>query len=187
MADTGYLTNQFLIAMPKLMDPNFFHSVSYICEHNQHGAMGIVINQPVDLSVGELIEQMEHPIPQAEYVDQPVFRGGPVELERGFVLHQPLGNWEATMPVGADIGLTTSRDIIAALAENRGPARFLVALGYAGWGPGQLEQEIRDNAWLSGPMDPEILFSLPVEQRWQAAAALLGVDINHLSGEAGHA
>lgn len=187
MADTGYLSNQFLIAMPRLMDPNFFHSVTYLCEHNQHGAMGIVINQPVDLSVGELIEQMKHPAPETDYVDAPVYRGGPVETERGFVLHQPVGDWEATMPVGKDIGLTTSNDIITALAEQRGPERFLVALGYAGWGAGQLEDEIRENAWLSGPMDPEIIFALPVEQRWEAAAALLGVDIHSLSGEAGHA
>lgn len=187
MADSGYLTNQFLIAMPNLLDPNFFHSVTYLCEHNQNGAMGIVINQPVDLTIGELIEQMNHQAPDNAQANAPVFRGGPMDMERGFVLHEPLGQWEATMPVGHVIGLTTSNDIIAALAQGEGPEQCLIALGYAGWGAGQLEEEIRDNAWLNGPAEPAILFETPVEQRWEAAAALIGVDITQLSGMAGHA
>jgi putative transcriptional regulator len=187
MAESGYLTNQFLIAMPKLMDPNFFRSVTYICEHNQHGAMGIIINQPVDLTLGELFEQMDYATADTALSRRPVFRGGPVDIERGFVLHQPLGDWQATLPVGPELGLTTSKDIIAAMAAGRGPARFLVALGYAGWGPGQLEEEIRDNAWLNTPADPELLFSTRPQDCWEAAAALIGVDIHQLSGDAGHA
>lgn len=187
MAESGYLTNQFLIAMPKLLDPNFFHSVTYICEHNQHGAMGIVINQPVDLTLGELVEQMDYPAPSDELAARPIYRGGPVDTERGFVLHQPLGDWQATMPVGPEIGITTSNDIIEAMAKGAGPEHFLVALGYAGWGAGQLEEEIRDNAWLTGPMDPQLLFGDKREECWQQAVALIGVDIQHLSGDAGHA
>jgi len=187
MAESGYLTNQFLIAMPNLLDPNFFHSVTFICEHNANGAMGIVINQPVDLSVGELIEQMGHSAPHSALADAPVYRGGPVDIERGFVVHRPIGEWASTLPVGGIIGVTTSNDIITAMAEDRGPAQCLVALGYAGWGAGQLEEEIRDNAWLNGPANEDILFNVPVEQRWEAAAALIGININQLSGDAGHA
>lgn len=187
MAESGYLTNQFLIAMPNLLDPNFFHSVTYICEHNAHGAMGIIINQPVDLSVGELIEQMGHARPGNRLANAPVFRGGPVDTERGFVLHQPEGHWESTLLIGGSIAITTSNDIITAMAEGRGPDRSLIALGYAGWGAGQLEAEIRDNAWLTVPAQADIIFESAIDQRWQAAAALLGVDLIYLTGDAGHA
>ena len=187
MAETGYLTNQFLIAMPGLLDPNFFHSVAYLCEHNQNGAMAIIINQPVDLSVGELMDQMSLQ-PVGEQLDTtPVYRGGPVDVERGFVLHQSVGNWDSSLPINDKIALTTSKDIIAAMAEGRGPEQSLVALGYAGWGAGQLEEEIRANAWLNGPADSKILFETPVEERWESAAALLGIDIHQLTGDAGHA
>lgn len=187
MAETGYLKNQFLIAMPGLLDPNFFHSVAYLCEHNQHGAMAIIINQPVELSVGELMDQMGHQPAGKPLAANPVYRGGPVDIERGFVLHQPVGDWESTMPISDKIALTTSKDIIAAMAEGRGPEQSLVALGYAGWAAGQLEEEIRDNAWLNGPADSKILFETAVEQRWESAAALLGIDIHQLTGSAGHA
>jgi len=187
MAESGYLKNQFLIAMPTLLDPNFFHSVAYICEHNQHGAMAIVINQPVDLTVGELIEQMEHKAPKTALAKKPVFRGGPVDVGRGFVLHQSGSQWEATLPVTENIFLTTSNDIIAAMAEGHGPEQSLVALGFAGWGAGQLEEEIRDNAWLNCPADSKLLFETEVENRWEAAAALIGIDIHRLTGEVGHA
>lgn len=187
MGETGYLTNQFLIAMPNLLEPNFFHSVIYICEHNQRGAMGIIINQPVNLTVGDLIEQMDQPAPNDAFAANPVFRGGPMDVERGFVLHQPVGDWESTIPAANNVGITTSNDIIKAMAEGRAPQQCLVALGYAGWNPGQMETEIRSNAWLNGPVDPQILFEVPPEQRWEAAAALIGVDIHQLVGEAGHA
>jgi putative transcriptional regulator len=191
MAESGYLKNQFLIAMPSLLDPNFFHSVAYICEHNQHGAMAIVINQPVDLTVGELIEQMKHKAPETALANAPVFRGGPVEVERGFVLHQSSdqsdNEWESTLPVTDKIFLTTSNDIITAMAEGRGPEQSLVALGFAGWGAGQLEEEIRENAWLNCPADSKLLFETDVENRWEAAAGLIGIDIHQLSGDVGHA
>jgi len=187
MAESGYLKNQFLIAMPTLLDPNFFHSVAYICEHNQHGAMAIVINQPVDLTVGKLIEQMDHKAPQTALAKKPVFRGGPVDVDRGFVLHQSGEQWEATFPVTDKIFLTTSNDIITAMAEGRGPEKSLVALGFAGWGAGQLEEEIRDNAWLNCPANSTLLFETDVENRWEAAAGLIGIDIHQLTGEVGHA
>lgn len=186
MAESGYLTNQFLIAMPSLLDPNFFHCVAYICEHNQNGAMAIIINQPVDLTVGELMEQMdEHPTQKA-IIEQPVFRGGPVDVERGFVLHQGKAGWEASLPVTDQIFLTTSNDIITAMAAGEGPEKSLVALGYAGWDAGQLEEEIRENAWLNVPADKQIIFGTEVSTRWEAAAKLIGIDIHQLTGDAGH-
>ncbi|HKJ08934.1 MAG TPA: YqgE/AlgH family protein [Gammaproteobacteria bacterium] len=184
MAD--YLTNHLLIAMPTLADPNFSHTVTYVCEHNDEGALGIVINRPMDMRVREILSHLEIEPTRAEAADQPVYAGGPVQRERGFVLHEPLGHWEATLPVTDTIGLTASRDILAAIARGEGPPQHRIALGYAGWGAGQLEQEIVDNAWLSGPATARILFETPAEQCWQAAAGLLGVDLNLISGQAGH-
>ncbi|HKK13960.1 MAG TPA: YqgE/AlgH family protein [Gammaproteobacteria bacterium] len=183
MAD--YLTNHFLIAMPTLADPNFSHTVTYICEHNEEGALGIVINRTMDMQVSEILSHLEIET-TGDYPDLPVYMGGPVQQDRGFVLHEPLGHWEATLPVTDSVGLTASRDILAAIARGEGPARQLIALGYAGWGAGQLEQELAQNAWLSGPADSRILFDTPDGERWQAAAALLGVDLNLISGDAGH-
>jgi len=181
------LANHFLIAMPGLADPNFFHTVTYLCEHNEDGAMGIVINRPLDMRLGDVLAHIGLDASDPFAPDLPVFQGGPVQAERGFIIHQPLGDWEATLPVTGDIGVTASQDILAAIAAGRGPRHTLIALGYAGWGPGQLEQEMADNAWLSGPADPRIIFDTPVERRWEAAAGLLGVDLNLLSGDAGHA
>lgn len=185
--DSTFLTNQFLIAMPNLLDPNFFHSVTYICEHNEKGAMGIVINQPVDITVSELVDQIGMKKTENDMLARSVYRGGPVETERGFVLHQPLGEWESSLPVADGIGISTSNDIIQAIALGQGPSKYLIALGYAGWGAGQLEQEMVENAWLSGPSDTDIIFNTSVEQRWEQAAKLLGVDINQMTGDAGHA
>ncbi len=187
MTETPSLRNHFLIAMPALADPNFAHTVTYICEHNPEGALGIVINRPMDISLGDVLNHMK--IQPGEHVDTavPVYTGGPVQPERGFVLHQPTGAWTSSLPITDDIALTTSRDIMTAIGHGEGPRQFLLALGYAGWGAGQLEQEIIDNAWLSGPADPAILFDLPVEERWAAAAALIGVDLTLLSSETGHA
>jgi putative transcriptional regulator len=187
MIESTYLTNQFLIAMPALADPNFFHTVTYICEHNSAGALGIVINRPLTLTLGELLEHLQIEQRQNGAESLPVFSGGPVQQEQGFVIHTPVGKWESTLQVTPSIGLTTSRDILQALASGEHKERALVALGYAGWGPGQLEQEIANNAWLSGPADDAILFDTPHAQRWSAAAALLGVDLALLSGDAGHA
>ena len=187
MRDTANLTNQFLIAMPGLRDPNFARTVTYICEHSEKGAMGIVVNRPLELSLGDVLEHMKITDPAPGIGDQPVYLGGPVDNERGFVLHTKTAPWSSTLKVTNGIYITTSRDILEAMARGEGPERTLVALGYAGWAGGQLESELQDNAWLSGPSDIRILFELPAEERWAAAARLLGVDLTLLSAEAGHA
>ena len=187
MSNPRYLTNQFLIAMPGLEDPNFFHSVTYICEHNEEGALGLVINRPLKMQLGEILRHINLQYTEPEAMQIPVHLGGPVQQDRGFVLHEPLGDWNATLKVTDRIGITTSVDILEAIARNRGPERSLIALGYAGWGAGQLEREMAENAWLSGPADTDILFNTPDGQRWRAAAASLGVDLDLLSGQAGHA
>jgi len=187
MTETASLKNQLLIAMPSLEDPNFSRTVTYICEHGEHGAMGIVINRPTDLRLADVLQHMEIEGGLGEAGEQLVYLGGPVEEERGFVLHSHTEPWDSTLAVDEQISITTSRDILEAMARGDGPAHTLVALGYAGWGAGQLERELQENAWLSGPADQSILFELPADQRWEAAARLLGVDVNLLSSEAGHA
>jgi putative transcriptional regulator len=180
-------TNQLLIAMPTLADANFSRTVTLICEHNERGALGIVVNRPTDVRLGSLFEHLELVTDDQDIADTVVFAGGPVQLDRGFILHAPLGAWESTLTIEADLGLTSSLDILAAMAAGAGPAQSLIALGYAGWGAGQLEREIADNAWLTVPGDTSILFELPAEQRWQAAARKLGVDLGLIAGHAGHA
>ncbi len=187
MSESTYLSNQFLIAMPKLADPNFFQTVTYIGEHNANGALGLVINRPLNLTLRELLEHLQITVARPEIATMPIYSGGPVQPEQGFVIHTPLGQWGSTLKVTDTIGITTSRDILYALACGEGLDQALVALGYAGWGPGQLEHEMVENAWLSGPIDPAIIFQIPSEKRWAAAAALLGVDLNLLSGDIGHA
>jgi putative transcriptional regulator len=187
MSKSTYLKNHFLIAMPTLMDPNFFHSVTYICEHNTQGAMGIVINQPVELTLAEVVDHLGFPSTEGVHLRQSVYRGGPVETERGFVLHKPIGHWESTLSITETIGLSTSNDIVEALAQGQGPAHCLVALGYAGWGAGQLELELTENSWLSAPADESVLFETDADKRWEAAAALMGIDIKQLTGDIGHA
>ena len=187
MSDESSLKSQLLIAMPALQDPNFTRTVTYICEHGDHGAMGIVLNRPTDLRLADVLRHMEIEGGLGPAGDQIVYLGGPVEEERGFVLHTHTDPWDSTLAITNDISITTSRDILEAMAHGNGPGQALVALGYAGWGAGQLEQELQQNAWLSGPADQSILFDLPAEQRWEAAARLLGVDVHLLSTEAGHA
>lgn len=187
MGEHDNLTNHFLIAMPSLEDPNFSETVTYICEHNAEGALGIVINRPSELTLTDLFNHMTITNDSASAGGAPVYVGGPVQRERGFVLHVPGGQWESTLPVSEDVSITTSRDVLEALAAGEGPKRFLVALGYAGWGAGQLEEEMAANAWLSGPADPDVIFSETIDNRWRAAAALLGVDLSLLSSDAGHA
>ncbi|MDY6991539.1 MAG: YqgE/AlgH family protein [Pseudomonadota bacterium] len=182
-----YLTNHFLIAMPNLADPNFFHTVTYICMHNEEGAMGIVINRPMDVDLGDVLEHMEIEAQDPIASRLPIFEGGPVQRERGFVIHRPPGQWDAMLTVSESLGITTSRDILGAIACGQGPQQVLIALGYAGWGAGQLEQELAENAWLSIPADNQIIFETPPEKRWEAAAARLGVDLTLLSNDAGHA
>lgn len=187
MTDAICLTNHFLIAMPGLGDPNFARTVTLICEHSSQGAMGLVINRPTDLSLSDVLEQMEIEKTGTTRLEMPVHLGGPVQNNRGFVVHEPLGHWESTLPITDTLGVSTSRDILVALVQNRGPDRCFLALGYAGWSAGQLEREIADNAWLSGPADNTILFDTPAAARWSAAAHLLGVDLALISGDTGHA
>ncbi len=181
------LTNHFLIAMPALADPIFLHSVTYICEHNEDGALGIVINRPINIGLSELFRSMNINTNEFEESDLPLFSGGPVHPEQGFVIHQPAGEWASTLKVSDELSVTTSHDIIEAIAHRKGPGKYLIALGYAGWGGGQLEEELAANSWLSGPVDSRIIFETPPEQRWEAAATLLGVDLSLLSSDVGHA
>lgn len=182
------LRNHFLVAMPGLQDPNFAHSVSYLCDHTSDGAMGIVINRPLDLSWHDIFDHLDIDDSHTHIGAEPVLAGGPVQVDRGFVLHRPTRRqWESSLAVTSDIVLTTSLDIIAALAVGDGPQSSLMALGYAGWGAGQLETELAANAWLAVPADSHILFELPYGQRAAAAARKLGIDLSLLSSEAGHA
>ncbi|MEM7540383.1 MAG: YqgE/AlgH family protein [Pseudomonadota bacterium] len=180
------LTNQFLIAMPQMGDPNFSRTVTYVCAHNDEGAMGIVINRPLEIDLREIFSQMDLSLDQ-NLDRKPIYNGGPVQQDRGFVIHRPAAEWGSTLQVGTDIGVSTSRDILEAMAAGEGPNESLVALGYAGWDAGQLEAEFSQNAWLSGPADSEILFSTPAGKRWDEAARLLGVDLSSMSHDVGHA
>ena len=182
----GSLRDHFLIAMPGLEDSIFAHTITYVCEHNRDGAMGIVINHPLKLSLGDIFEQMEMPT-NPRVGRETVLSGGPVQVERGFVLHPAGQRWESTLQISPEVSLTASRDIIQAMAEDRGPENAIVALGYAGWSAGQLEDEIANNAWLTVPADSHVLFNTPVEQRWSSAAKQLGIDLNLISATAGHA
>ena len=181
------LRDHFLLAMPGLSEGIFPQSITYICEHGESGAMGIVINQPLELTVGEIFEHLQINI-ISEFSDTPVLAGGPVQMDHGFVLHR-LGDkqWESSLKVTNEITLTTSRDILRAIASGTGPPDHLIALGYAGWSAGQLEQELADNAWLTLPGDSDIIFSTSSEERLGAAAAMLGIDMNLICGRAGHA
>ena len=181
------LTNQFLIAMPSLADPNFAKTVTYILAHNADGAMGLVINRPLKVRFEELLGHMQITATSTQAQDTCIVQGGPVEPQRGFVIHEPCGEWDATLVVDDGLAVAWSRDILSAMGDGLGPGKAIVALGYAGWGAGQLEAEVLANAWLSGPSDAEIIFDYPFAQRWQAAAKLMGVDVDRLSDTAGHA
>lgn len=187
MVTEGSFNNQLLIAMPGMADPNFSTTVTLICEHNAEGALGIVINRPMHLNLGGLFAQLSVPNPIATATDVPVFDGGPVARERGFVLHNPDAEFESSVAVSPDIHLTLSRDVLDAMAAGKGPSKSLVALGYAGWQPGQLEAEMLANAWLSVPATPELIFDVPIAKRWITAANILGIDISRMSQHAGHA
>ncbi|MGA2778339.1 MAG: YqgE/AlgH family protein [Steroidobacteraceae bacterium] len=187
MSESGYLTNQLLIAMPAMLDPNFAQTVALICDHGPRGALGLILNKPLQMRMGEVFEQLEISVPTGPFAQRPVLRGGPVQTDRGFVVHRAGGSWESTLIVSDTLHVTTSRDILAAIARGEGPAEAVVALGYAGWDGGQLEDEIRANAWLNAPVDSGIIFDLPFESRWQAAARLLGVEISRISPISGNA
>lgn len=184
--ETVNLTRHFLIAMPAMADPNFSRTLTFICEHNERGALGLVVNRPIDVTLGTLLRQVDIDCDDPVLSDQPLYYGGPVQLEHGFVLHRPLGHWKSTLPVG-DIGLTTSRDILEALATGQGPREQMVALGYAGWAPGQLEDEIQRNGWLTVEADQDVIFSVRAADRYDAALKVLGVNAAFLSDEVGHA
>ncbi len=181
------LNNQLLIAMPGMPDPNFNSTVTLICEHNYDGALGIVLNRPLGLQLGGLFEQLSLDEADAIVAKRPVLSGGPVARERGFVLHNPGPDFESSMSVSENIQLTLSRDVLDALAAGSGPDQTLVALGYAGWEPGQLEAEMMANTWLNVPASPEIVFDTPFAERWNHAADSLGIDISRISPDAGHA
>jgi len=173
--------------MPGMPDPNFSTTVTLICEHNSDGALGIVINRPLDLNLGGLFEQLDVESPNPEVSQSPILLGGPVAPEHGFVLHNPVESFENSLLVSDDIHLTLSRDVLDAMAEGKGPDKTLVALGYAGWGAGQLEEEMLANSWLSVPATSEIVFDTPFGDRWMSAAQSIGIDISQISPDAGHA
>jgi putative transcriptional regulator len=204
------LENQFLIAMPSLGNDYFNKTVTYICEHNDEGAMGLIINMPVNITLHDLLKQIEENdkaktsedkaalasekkpdseenICLANSLEQLVLSGGPISQNRGFVLHRTQSGWKSSLALNDDIMITTSKDILLALGTNKAPEQFVVTLGYAGWGPGQLETELQTNSWLTIDADSDILFNTPIEQRWQKATEKLGIDIAHLSSDIGHA
>jgi putative transcriptional regulator len=181
------LTNQLLIAMPGMADPNFSTTVTLICEHNEEGALGIIINRPLNLKLAGLFDQLAVSDADPKASENPVVSGGPVGTERGFVLHDKKHRFENTLSVSDDIQLTFSRDVIDAMAVGDGPEKALVAIGYAGWEAGQLEEEMLANSWLSVEATPELVFDTPFEDRWSSAARLLGVDMASMSPDAGHA
>jgi putative transcriptional regulator len=181
------LTHHFLIAMPAMTDPNFSRTLTYVCEHNAEGALGIIVNRPIDMNLAALFDRVSIPLDQEDLNDLPVYFGGPVQTDRGFVLHRPLGQWHSTLGVTGEIGLTSSRDILEAMSEKGQPSDIVVTLGYAGWSAGQLEYELAQNAWLTVAADPAIIFRLPPEDRLPAAMHLLGIDFANLSDVAGHA
>lgn len=180
-------SNQLLIALPALDDPNFSRSVALICQHDAEGAMGVVVNRASEYSLGDVLAQMNLEARDPALASQIVLNGGPVHPERGFVLHDGERQWDSTLAIGGGLALTTSRDILEALAEGEGPEHVVVALGCAGWGAGQLEFELGENSWLTAPADNELLFALPLEQRWQAAGGRLGIDITRITDYSGHA
>jgi putative transcriptional regulator len=185
---TPSLAGHFLIAMPAMGDPNFARGITFICQHDGDGAMGLVVNRLSDYKLGDVLQQMHMPCERVEVASTPVLMGGPVQPERGFVLHAPSEReWDSSYRINDALAVTTSRDILAAMADGGGPPRVLVTLGYAGWGAGQLEQELRDNAWLTVRADDRILFETPLDDRWNAAIALVGINPANLTSYSGRA
>ena len=195
MADAPVnFTNQFLIAMPGMGGDTFAGTVIYLCEHTDKGALGLVINKPIDITLKNLFEKVELSLDRADLADTPVFFGGPVQTERGFVLHEPqdgeggfASTYSSSLQIPGGRAMTTSKDVLEALASGAGPKKILVTLGYSGWGAGQLEDEMGRNGWINVGAEPGIIFDTPVEQRYDKALSLLGIDVGMLSQEAGHA
>ena len=180
------LANHLLVAMPSLHDPFFSRSVTYVCEHNEQGALGLVLSLPLEATYDELFKHLQ--IDTNGHVDERyLLAGGPVDRERGFILHSPLGNWESSLAISDDIALSTSEDILKAIASQQGPEDVVIALGYAGWEQGQLEKEIEENSWLFAPADKDIIFHTRPEERWLKATKLLGIDWTQITEQEGHA
>jgi putative transcriptional regulator len=191
VSDQVSLAHHFLIAMPAMADPNFSRTLTYICEHNAEGALGVIVNRPMDMSMATLFERVNISLENGEseefFARQPIYFGGPVQTDRGFVLHRPSGEWQSTLKVSHDMALTSSRDILQNMSEKREPHEVLITLGYSGWSAGQLEWELSQNAWLTVAAEPQIIFGMAPEDRLPAAMKLLGVDFANLSDVAGHA
>lgn len=185
--DSVNLTDNFLIAMPTLEDPYFSHALVYVCEHNENGALGIIVNRPLDMTLAGLFEKIEIKLDAEILAKLPVYFGGPVQLDRGFVLHRPIGQWQSTLAINSEVGLTSSRDVLASVGSAGLPSEIIVTLGYAGWDAGQLEDELAQNSWLTVPANAGILFDLPPEERLPAAMQKLGISFSQLSDTAGHA
>jgi putative transcriptional regulator len=190
------LTHHFLIAMPGMQDETFARSVVYLCEHSERGALGLMINKPSDISLKNLFDKVDLPLQRADLADAPVFQGGPVATERGFVLHEAVfaggdqpdeSVYASTMTIPGGLEMTTSKDVLEALSTGAGPRKVLVSLGYSSWGQGQLESELGENSWLTVAADQAIIFDTPIEQRYDKALSLLGLQAWMLSSEAGHA
>ncbi len=181
------LRNNLLIAMPNMHDPHFDHTVTLICQHDEHGAFGVTINRPLEITVGELLAQLEIQVDNPSIAGKAAVSGGPVQPEQGFVLHNTDRTWDSTLQIADNISITSSKDILVDLARGSGPEHFLLVLGCAGWSPGQLEQELKDNVWLTCPSNNAILFDMPFPHRWRGAASTLGIDVGLLGSVAGHA
>jgi len=181
------LANQLLIALPTLAESPFARSVALICQHDSEGAMGVVVNRASEYTLGEVFQQMGIRSDDVELCAQPVLAGGPVHPERGFVLHDGERQWDSSLPIGEQLYITTSRDVLEAMARGDGPRHVTVALGCAGWGAGQLENELVENSWITAPADPRVLFGLPLGARWEAAAGSIGVDMSRMADYSGHA
>lgn len=185
--NAGYLTGQILIAMPAMTDPRFTKSVIYICVHNEEGAMGLVVNKTIDsLAFPELLKQLDIGV-HGIIDDRPIYHGGPLDTGRGFILHSLDYQQDSTINITEGLGLTVTIDVLSDIAENRGPAQSLLALGYAGWGPNQLDDEIQQNAWLQSSADRELIFNLQNDKKWECAISSIGIDLSLLSAEMGHA
>lgn len=184
--DSSFLQGQLLIAMPNLGDPYFEQSVTLICQHNADGCFGLTINKPIDLTINDLFDQLDIACADSILNQMPVFRGGPVQIEQGFVIHDSKQTWENTFTICDGLSVTASKDILVDIAMGKGPENFVLTLGSASWAPGQMEQEIINNSWLNCPIDKQIIFNTPYKDRWQRAADTLGVDVNFISCVAGH-
>lgn len=187
VVEPSILTGHFLIAMPNLAEPPFARGVALLCQHDEEGAVGLLVNQLSEYRFGDVLAQMKLECVDSELADAPVLIGGPVQQERGFVLHREAGHWESSHRINHEWSVTTSRDILVAMAAGEGPRESIMVLGYAGWDAGQLEQELMQNAWLTTEANGRVVFETPLEDRWRAAAGLVGIDARQLSGYAGHA